>query len=88
MKKFDRRAFVRTMAGAATLSASGTRATASGDGGPVFVSTWPFGKAANERAAEILLRGGSLLDAVEKGINVSEDDPAVNSVGYGGLPNA
>ena len=30
----------------------------------------------------------SLLDAVEKGINVVEDDPNVDSVGYGGLPNA
>jgi len=29
-----------------------------------------------------------LLDAVEKGINVPEDDPSVTSVGYGGLPNA
>jgi isoaspartyl peptidase/L-asparaginase-like protein (Ntn-hydrolase superfamily) len=28
------------------------------------------------------------LDAVEKGINLTEDDPAVSSVGYGGLPNA
>jgi N4-(beta-N-acetylglucosaminyl)-L-asparaginase len=29
-----------------------------------------------------------LLDAVEKGINVVEDDPEVMTVGYGGLPNA
>ena len=29
-----------------------------------------------------------MLDAVEKGINVAEDDPNVDSVGYGGLPNA
>ena len=34
------------------------------------------------------LGGGSLLDAVEKGVNVVEDDPNVTSVGYGGLPNA
>jgi len=27
------------------------------------------------------------MDAVEKGINVPEDDPKVTSVGYGGLPN-
>ena len=32
--------------------------------------------------------GGSLLDAIEKGINVIEDDPKVMTVGYGGLPNA
>jgi N4-(beta-N-acetylglucosaminyl)-L-asparaginase len=31
--------------------------------------------------------GGILIEAVEKGINVTEDDPKVTSVGYGGLPN-
>jgi N4-(beta-N-acetylglucosaminyl)-L-asparaginase len=55
--------------------------------GPVFISTLPFGKAANERAAEVFQSGGSLLDAVEKGINTVEDDPKVKYVGYGGLPN-
>lgn len=29
-----------------------------------------------------------MLDSVEKGINVAENDPNVTSVGYGGLPNA
>ncbi len=32
--------------------------------------------------------GGSLLDAIEKGINVAEADPSVDSVGLGGAPNA
>jgi L-asparaginase/N4-(beta-N-acetylglucosaminyl)-L-asparaginase len=44
-------------------------------------------KPANERAAEVFKVGGSLLDAVEKGINVPENDPKVTTVGYGGLPN-
>jgi isoaspartyl peptidase/L-asparaginase-like protein (Ntn-hydrolase superfamily) len=54
----------------------------------VFLSTWAHGKPANERAAEVFKAGGSLLDTVEKGINVPENDPTVMSVGYGGLPNA
>ena len=88
MRRVDRRTFVKTVAGTAALAAADVRAAAAREGGAVFISTWPFGKPANERAAEVFLRGGSLLDAVEKGINVPEDDPAVNSVGYGGLPNA
>jgi isoaspartyl peptidase/L-asparaginase-like protein (Ntn-hydrolase superfamily) len=58
------------------------------DAGPIFLSTWAHGKPANERAAEVIKSGGSLLDAIEKGINVPESDPKVTSVGYGGLPNA
>jgi L-asparaginase/N4-(beta-N-acetylglucosaminyl)-L-asparaginase len=58
------------------------------DAGPVFLSTWGHGKPANERASEVFKSGGSLLDAVEKGINVVENDPNVTSVGYGGIPNA
>lgn len=54
----------------------------------MFLSTWRWGVEANARAAEVFHAGGSLLDAVEKGINVVEDDPNVMTVGYGGLPNA
>ncbi|MGH7752314.1 MAG: N(4)-(beta-N-acetylglucosaminyl)-L-asparaginase, partial [Gemmatimonadales bacterium] len=56
-------------------------------GRPFFLSTWKHGKPANERAAEVLAAGGSLLDAVEKGINTAELDPEVLSVGYGARPN-
>jgi N4-(beta-N-acetylglucosaminyl)-L-asparaginase len=38
-------------------------------------------------AWEILQRGGSPLDAAEKGTNVSELDPRDSTVGYGGDPN-
>src|SRR6185369_5753396 len=55
---------------------------------PLVVSTWPFGKPANDTALAVLLRGGSLLDAVEQGIWVVESDPANRSVGLGGSPNA
>jgi isoaspartyl peptidase/L-asparaginase-like protein (Ntn-hydrolase superfamily) len=43
--------------------------------------------AANEAAWEVLKEGGWALDAVEKGVQVSELDPKVTSVGYGGFPD-
>ena len=54
---------------------------------PVVVTTWNFAPKANKAAWKILEKGGSALDAVEKGINDIELDPAVESVGYGGTPN-
>ncbi len=57
-------------------------------GKAVVVSTWNFGAAANEAAWEILAGGGYALDAAEAGARVPEADPAVISVGYGGLPDA
>jgi N4-(beta-N-acetylglucosaminyl)-L-asparaginase len=86
----DRRRFiVSTTATAAmtTLDPSASIAEAA-PSGPVFLATWPFGLPAVDRAAEVFHAGHSLLDAVERGINVPEDDPRVDSVGYGGLPNA
>jgi len=88
MEPVDRRSFMKSVAGAAALAAADLRMAQAGEPGPVFLATWVHGKPANERAAEVFREGGSLLDAVEKGINVAEDDPAVTSVGYGGLPNA
>jgi isoaspartyl peptidase/L-asparaginase-like protein (Ntn-hydrolase superfamily) len=79
---------MKSMAGAAAFAAVEGRAASAGDSGLVFLSTWIQGKRANERAAEIFTAGGSLMDAVEKGINTAEDDPNITSVGYGGLPNA
>lgn len=82
----------RTAAGAAVVSslAASAAARAAGEKGtkPVIVSTWPFGKAANERALEVLRGGGSNLDAVEKGIHVTELDEKNRSVGLSGNPNA
>ncbi len=95
MEPVDRRDFIKTVAGTAAMAAADFKSTlgaepanaASGSGGPVFLATWPHGKPAVDKAAEVFHSGGSLLDAVEKGINVPEDDPKVMSVGYGGLPN-
>jgi isoaspartyl peptidase/L-asparaginase-like protein (Ntn-hydrolase superfamily) len=55
---------------------------------PLFVSTWPFGKPANEKALETFRNGGSGLDAIEQGIRVTESDPGNRSVGLAGIPNA
>lgn len=54
----------------------------------VVIATWPFGMTAVKRAAELLARGEAALDAAIAGGQAVEDDPKVNSVGYGGLPNA
>lgn len=54
---------------------------------PFVISTWKHGLASNEKAYEILIGGGSSLDAVEQGVKVAEDNPNVLSVGYGGLPD-
>lgn len=39
------------------------------------------------RAMDIIKAGGDTLEAVVAGVNIVEDDPDDNSVGYGGLPN-
>ncbi len=54
---------------------------------PLVVSTWQHGLAANAAAWMVLAQQGRALDAVEAGVRVSEADPAVNSVGLGGLPD-
>jgi len=55
---------------------------------PLIVSTWPFGKAGNDKALATLNEKGSILDAVEQGIRLVESDKDNSSVGISGLPNA
>ncbi len=88
----NRRTFLKTAAVGIGLSVlprpflrADGRLPAAGD--PLVISTWNHGLAANEAAWKILSGGGYAFDAVEKGVNVSEDDPRVTSVGYGGLPD-
>lgn len=78
------------LGGAALQGAGSYRAAAQGQPSlkPVIVSTWPFGKPANEQALRVLQQGGSNLDAVEQGIWVVESDPNNHSVGLAGQPNA
>ena len=54
----------------------------------MVISTWNHGLPASKKALEILHNNGSVLDAVEKGINVVENDPNIHSVGLGGFPDA
>jgi len=54
---------------------------------PVVISTWNHGIPANDAAWKILSKNGRALDAVEKGVSVTESDPKITSVGYGGLPD-
>jgi N4-(beta-N-acetylglucosaminyl)-L-asparaginase len=88
MEPVNRRDFIKSVAAAGALATVPEQVVGSPGEGPVFIATWEWGKSANERAAEVFHSGGSLLDAVEKGINVVEADPKVEYVGYGGLPNS
>ena len=54
---------------------------------PVVISTWDFGKKANEVSWQSIEAGESILDAVEQGIRLIEEDPDNLSVGVGGLPD-
>lgn len=54
---------------------------------PVVIATWDYGVDLCAAAQKVFARRGDLLDALEKGCNVVEDDPKVTSVGFNGLPN-
>lgn len=54
----------------------------------IVVATWPFGMTAVKTAAPLLEKGHAALDAALAGSQEVEDDPKVNSVGYGGLANS
>src|SRR5438128_7246050 len=41
-----------------------------------------------QKAFSMITRGDDVLDAVIAGVNIVEEDPLDDSVGYGGLPNA
>jgi len=71
-----------------SLSAFGKKSPISQEpGAPIVISTWDFGKAANEAAWNVIAQDGSALDAVEQGVKVPEGDPTISSVGYGGTPD-
>jgi len=93
--KISRRTFLGSTAIGVLSTSSfgkepGNEAPAEAKGGeaPLIVSTWPFGKPANEAALKVLDKGGSILDAVEQGIWVPESDPSNLFVGLSGKPNA
>jgi len=93
-----RRTFIKTasLAGAATMLTKNALAESgeallsnagSGAKGPIILSTWDFGMEVPQSALKALENGGTVIDAVEKGVMVPEADPKVTSVGYGGFPD-
>lgn len=84
----DRRKFLKTgMLGSASLLLKENAIGSQNIFTPTILSTWSSNVKANNAAWIILQNKGSALDAIEKGINVTEADPTDNSVGYGGLPD-
>jgi N4-(beta-N-acetylglucosaminyl)-L-asparaginase len=53
---------------------------------PVVISS-ANGLQATAKAMELIQQGADALDAVIAGVNIVEDDPNDQSVGFGGLPN-
>lgn len=53
----------------------------------MVVATWHPNVGATDAAMQVLLKGGTALDAVEAGARVPEADPTDTSVGLGGLPD-
>ncbi|MBI4902086.1 MAG: N(4)-(beta-N-acetylglucosaminyl)-L-asparaginase [Acidobacteria bacterium] len=72
------------MAGTAVAAAA---QQASGAGGKQIVISSANGLRACAKAMEVVKGGGDTLDAVIAGVNINEEDPDDDSVGYGGLPN-
>lgn len=88
---FNRRKFIKasTFTGFATLlSNEGWTSNEEGivKGKPVVISTWEAGLRANKAAWEILSKGGRALDAVEKGVMVTESEQGC-CVGLGANPD-
>jgi N4-(beta-N-acetylglucosaminyl)-L-asparaginase len=92
MSRYSRRDFIRTGVGlgaAALVTRGPVRALAeTPPAAPLRTVSSGNGIRATDKAMSILKAGGDPLDAVIAGVNIVEDDPNDNSVGYGGLPNA
>lgn len=73
------------------MAGSGAAFAAAQQGGAAgprnFVIASGNGQRACARALEMLGKGADTLDAVIAGVNINEEDPEDDSVGYGGLPN-
>ncbi|HRP64198.1 MAG TPA: N(4)-(beta-N-acetylglucosaminyl)-L-asparaginase [Phycisphaerales bacterium] len=87
-------AVVPVMAGARSMAATNEHAPAAQRDArdfpppafPVAISS-ANGLRSVARAVKLISEGMDPLDAAVEGITIVEDDPADNSVGYGGLPN-
>jgi isoaspartyl peptidase/L-asparaginase-like protein (Ntn-hydrolase superfamily) len=54
---------------------------------PAVIATWDYGVTLCTAAQKVFADGGTLLDALEKGVNAVEDDPSVHTVGFNSWPN-
>ncbi len=54
---------------------------------PIMISTWNHGLTANKAGFQIIINGGSAIDAVEKAVVEIENDPENKTVGIGGYPD-
>lgn len=85
----NRRELIKTLS-FSTLAVTAFRplnAFAEGKAKPIVLSTWYDQHLANVPAWDILKSGGSALDAVEAGVQVSENDIENCCVGLGGNPD-
>ena len=55
---------------------------------PVVISTWKHGLEANKYAAKLISKKEKAIDVVEQGVRVTEADPKVRTVGYGGYTDS
>ena len=81
---FNRREWMKGQAG---LAAAAALAQAQQGGSKTIAISSANGLRATTRAVELMKSGADTLDAVVAGVNINEEDPEDDSVGYGGLPN-
>lgn len=85
-RKFIRASVFSTIAMSLSKFASGSPPYHALKGKPVVISTWDAGLRANKAAWEVLSNGGRALDAVEKGVMVTEAEQSC-CVGLGANPD-
>ena len=85
-RKFIQASAFSSLAMAFSKIASGNLKTVTIKGKPVVISTWDAGLRANKAAWEVLGSGGRALDAVEKGVMVTESEQNC-CVGLGANPD-
>jgi len=89
---FDRRKFLKSSLIFPSLMLPadwnfGGHATGKSGRKPLLLATWSHGMEANDKAWEVLDKTGSIVDAVEQGVRVTEADLSNLSVGLQGLPD-
>ncbi|HMR92538.1 MAG TPA: N(4)-(beta-N-acetylglucosaminyl)-L-asparaginase [Chitinophagaceae bacterium] len=85
-RKFIQSSAMTGLAGFFGLKNAGAAGHPAVKGNAIVISTWDAGLEANKAAWEILGRGGRALDAVEKGVMVTEDSQNC-CVGLGANPD-